>query len=162
MSNLKRLGNGIWSGVLFVWNRTLLVVGLLSAAAYFLFTPILAQAFKPFATCDYLILNQLGVDPMFCNGHMVRMLGAPVFTVPALRTVMDPSLEAARAVAAWGVVVSLAAISLMLTSLVNNFKAFLRILTFNKEEWGRLLASARTGLLIFVVLGLVFYFTVIR
>ena len=162
MSNLKRLGNGSWSGVLFVWNRTILVVGLLSVAAYFLFTPILAQAFKPYATCDYLILNQLGVDPMFCNGHMVRMLGVPVFTVPALRTVLDPQLEAIRSAAAWGVVISLAVVSLLLTSLVNNFKAVLRILTFNKEEWGRLLASARTWLLIFVALGAVFYFIVMR
>lgn len=162
MSNLKRLGNGVWSGVLFVWNRTLLVVVLLSVAAYFVFAPILAQAFKSYATCDYLILNQLGVDPMFCNGHMVTMLGVPVFTVPALRTVMNPSLEAARTVAAWGVVISLATVSLLLTSLVNNFKAVLRILTFHKEEWRRLLASARTWLLIFVALGSVFYFLVIR
>ena len=162
MANLKRLGNGIWSGILFVWNRTLLVVVLLSVAAYFVFAPILAQAFKFYATCDYLILNQLGVDPMFCNGHMVRMLGVPVFTVPALRTFMDPQLEAIRASAAWGVVIVLGIVSLFLTSLVNNFKAVLRILTFNKEAWGRLLASARTWLLIFVALGLALYFSVMR
>jgi hypothetical protein len=145
-----------------VWNRPLILIVILSVAAYFLFTPILAQAFRPFATCEYLILNQLGVDPMFCNGHMVRMLGVPVFTVPALRTFMDPQLELIRASAGWGVVISLAVVSLLLTSLVNNFKAVLRILTFNKEEWGRLLASARTWLLIFLALGLAFYFVVIR
>lgn len=160
--DLKQIVNRIWSSILFVWNRPLILIALLSVAAYSLFTPILTQAFKPYATCDYLILNQLGVDPMFCNGHMVRMLGVPVFTVPALRTVLDPQLEAVRSTAAWGVVIFLAFVSLLLTSLVNNFKAVLRILTFNREEWGRLLASARTWLLIFVALGFVFYFGVMR
>ncbi|MBI5933973.1 MAG: hypothetical protein HY867_09720 [Chloroflexi bacterium] len=162
MSNLKRLGNGVWSGVLFVWNRPLIMIVILSVAVYFVFAPILAQAFKFYATCDYLILNQLGLDPMFCNGHMVRMLGIPVFTVPALRTFIDLQLEMVRSAAAWGVVISLAVVSLLLTSLVNNFKAVLRILIFNKEEWRRLLASARTWLLIFVALGLAFYFGVMR
>jgi hypothetical protein len=162
MSNQKQSGNRILSAILFVWNRPLILIVILSVAAYFLFTPILAQAFRPFATCEYLILNQLGVDPMFCNGHMVRMLGVPVFTVPALRTFMDPQLELIRASAAWGVVIFLALVSLLLTSLVNNFKAVLRILVFNKEEWGRLLASARTWLLIFLALGLAFYFSVMR
>lgn len=161
MSNLKRLGNGIWSGILSVWNHPLIVVVLLSAA-YFLFTSILTQAFKPFATCNYLILNQLGVDPMFCNGHMVMVMGLPVFTLPALRTVMDPSLEAARSAAAWGMVASLAVVSLLLTILINNFKGVLRILAFNKEDWGRLLASARLWLLIFLALGMAFYFAAVR
>jgi hypothetical protein len=71
-------------------------------------------------------------------------------------------LEAVRSAAAWSAIISLAVVSLLLTSLVNNFKAVLRILTFNKEEWRRLLASARTWLLIFLALGSVFYFTVIR
>ena len=161
MSNLKRLGNGIWSGILSIWKHPIIVIVLLSTA-YFLFTSILTQAFKPFATCEYLILNQLGVDPMFCNGHMIRMVGVPIFTLPALRTVMDPSLEAARSAAAWGVVASLAVISLLLTILVNNFKGVLRILAFNKEDWGRLLASARLWLLIFLALGMAFYFAAVR
>ena len=161
MSNLKRLGNGIWSGILSIWKHPIIVIVLLSTA-YFLFTSILTQAFKPFATCEYLILNQLGVDPMFCNGHMIRMVGVPIFTLPALRTVMDPSLEAARSAAAWGVVASLAVVSLLLTILVNNFKGVLRILAFNKEDWGRLLASARLWLLIFLALGMAFYFAAVR
>lgn len=162
MSNQKQSGNGIKSAILSVWNRPIILIVLLSVAAYFLFSPILAQAFKYYATCDYLILNRLAVDPMFCNGHIVQMMGIPVFTVPTLRPILDPQLEAVRAAAAWGVVISLAVVSLLLTSLINNFKALLRILTFNKEEWGRLLASARTWLLIFLALGLVFYFGVMR
>lgn len=162
MTNFKRLGNGIWSGVLFVWKRPLIVIGILSVAAYFLFTQIITQTFKPYTNCNYLIVNQLGMDPLFCNGHVITALGVPILTIPGMRDVMDPPLEAARTAAAWGVTISLAFVSLFLTILVNNFKAVVRILTFNKEEWGRLLASGRVWLLIFVALGSAFYFTVIR
>jgi len=162
MSNHNPSGNRFWSAILFVWNRPLILLVILSVAAYFLFAPILAQAFRPYANCNYLIVYRLGVDPLFCNGHVITALGMPILTIPALRESLDPQLEAIRASAAWGVVIVLGIVSLLLTSLVNNFKAVLRILTFNKEEWRRLLASARTWLLIFVVLGLAFYFSVVR
>ena len=162
MSHPNPSGNRFWSAILFVWNRPLILLVILSVAAYFLFTPILSYAFRPYANCNYLIVYRLGMDPLFCNGHVITALGMPILTIPALRTFMDPQLESIRASAAWGAVIVLGIVSLLLTSLVNNFKAVLRILTFNKEAWRRLLASARIWLLIFVALGAVFYIIVMR
>ena len=159
---LKRIGNGIWAAILYIWNRPIIIIALLLVAAYFLFNEIIAQSFRQYTNCNYLIVTRLGMDPLFCNGHVVTAMGIPILTIPGLRDVMDPPLELARTGAAWGVLVFLAFISLFLTILVNNFKAVVRILTFQREEWSRLLAGVRVWLLIFVIACSIFYFSVIR
>lgn len=160
--DLKRIGNGLWSGVLNIWNRPVIVIALLLVASFFLFNQIITQTFKQYANCGYLIVNELGVDPFFCNGHVITALGYPIFTIPGLSSVMDPPLEFARTIAAWGVIVFFAFISIYLTIIINNFKSVVRLVTFNKEEWKRFMSSTRTWLLLFVILCSIFYFAVVR
>jgi len=79
-----------------------------------------------------------------------------------LSGVMDPPLEFARTIIAWSVVIFFAFISIYLTIIINNFKSVIRLVSFNKEEWKRFMASARIWLLLFVTFCTIFYFTVIR
>ena len=160
--DLKRLGKGIWSGILSIWNRPVIILVILLVAAYFLFNQIIEQTFRQYTNCGYLIVTELGMDSFFCNGYTVRAFGSNIFTIPGLKGVMDPPLEFVRSVIAWSVIVFFAFISISLTMIVNNIKAFVRLVSFNKEEWKRFLASARTWLLFFVVFCSIFYFTVIR
>ena len=159
---LKRLGNGLWSGVLYIWNRPVIVVAVLLVASYFLFNQIIAQTFKQYTNCGYLIVTELGMDPLFCNGYNLTAFGQSIFTLPGLRGVMDPPLEFARTIIAWSVVIFFAFISMYLTIIINNFKSVIRLVSFNKEEWRRFMASARIWLLLFVTFSSIFYFTVIR
>jgi hypothetical protein len=160
--DLKKIGSALWSGVLYIWNRPVIMLIILVVAAYFLFTQILAQTFTQYTNCNYLIVSELGMDPLFCNGYVLRAMGVTVFTLPGLSSVMNPPLEFVRTILAWSVLFVFAFLSIFLTTIVNNIKSVVRLLTFNKEEWGRFLASARTWLFFFVLFCSVFYFTVIR
>ena len=112
--------------------------------------------------CNYLLVSKLGMDSFFCNGKNITAFGSTIFKIPGLRGVMDPPLEFVRAIISWSIVVFFAFLSLWLTIMVNNLKSVVKILTFNKEEWKRFMASARIWLLFFVVFGSLFYFTVIK
>ncbi|MEW5940113.1 MAG: hypothetical protein AB1750_10650 [Chloroflexota bacterium] len=159
---LKRLGGAVWSGILYVWNRPILVSVLLLTAAYFLFNIIIQQTFKPYMNCNYMIVTKLGMDSFFCNGYDVKVLGSTVFSIPGLNGVMNPPLELARTIIAWAVIVFFAFISVYLTIIINNFKSVIKIVTLNKEEWRRFMASVRIWLALFVGFCSVFYFTVIK
>ncbi len=162
VKNIRKLGKKIWAGLLYVWKRPLLVSGILLVLAVFLFNLILKQTFKPYTNCNYLIVSKLGMDSFFCNGYNVKAFGSTVFKIPGLSSVMNPPLEFVRALISWTVVVFFAFLSLWLTIMVNNLKSVVKILTFNKEEWKRFMASARIWLLFFVGFSSVFYFTVIK
>ena len=160
--NIRKLGKKIWAGLLFVWKRPLIVSGILLILAVFLFNLIIKQTFKPYMNCNYLLVSKLGMDSFFCNGKNITAFGSTIFKIPGLRGVMDPPLEFVRAIISWSIVVFFAFLSLWLTIMVNNLKSVVKILTFNKEEWKRFMASARIWLLFFVVFGSLFYFTVIK
>ena len=160
--SLKRLGKSPWSGVLYIWNRPVIVLVILAVAAYFLFNQIIDQTFKQYTNCGYLIVNKLGMDSFFCNGYNVSAFGSTIFRIPGLSGVMDPPLEFVRTIIAWSVVLFFAFISVYITIIINNIKSVVRLVSFNKEEWKRFMASARIWLLFFVIFCSVFYFTVIR
>jgi len=81
--DLKRLGNGLWSGVLYIWNRPVIVIAVLLVASYFLFNQIITQTFKQYTNCGYLIVNRLGMDSFFCNGYNVSAFGRAYSQYPA-------------------------------------------------------------------------------
>jgi len=162
VNTLRKIGGKIWSGILYVWNRPLLISGVLLALAVFLGNLLIKETFKPYTNCNYLIVNQLGMDSFFCNGYTVSAFGSTLFTLPGLKNVMDQPLELVRSVIAWSVILFFAFISLYLTILINNLQSVVRLVSFNKEEWKRFMASARIWLLLFVGFCLAFYFTVIK
>ena len=160
--NIRKIGGTIWAGVLYIWNRPVLVGGILLILAIFLFNLIIKQTFKPYTNCNYLLVSKLGMDSFFCDGHNVTAFGSTIFRIPGLRGVMDPPLEFVRTIISWSVILFFAFLSLYLTIMINNFKSVIKILTFNKEEWKRFMSSARTWLLIFVSFCSIFYFTVVK
>ncbi len=161
-SGIRKLGEKLWAGVLFVWKRPVIVSGILLILAVFLFNGIIKQTFKPYTNCSYLLGNKLGMPAFFCDGYTVSFLGSDIFTIPGLRSVMDPPLELARKIISWSVILFFGFSSLYLTIMINSFKAILKILTLNKEEWRRFMASARTWMLFFVAFCAIFYFTVVK
>jgi hypothetical protein len=130
--------------------------------AIFLFNLVVKESFTKYTNCTYLIVTRLGMDPFFCNGSTVKFLGTTIFTIQGLKGVMNPQLELVRTIIAWIVVVFFALISICLTIIIQNLKTVVRLISFNKEEWKRFMASARIWLFIFVVFCSVFYFTVIK
>ncbi len=160
-SNQKGSGN-FRSGILNVWIFPIVIGGVLLILAVFLLTRIIKGAFTQYANCDYLIVSQLKMDPFFCDGFDVQVLGATVFTIPGMKGVMDPPLELARSAAAWGVIFLFASASLFLTVIVVNWKTIVGLFTFRKEEWMRFMTGARVWLFLFVVFCSIFYFTVGR
>lgn len=162
VNNIRKLFGKIWSGMLFLWNRPLLISAILLVLAVFLLNLLTKETFKPYTNCSYLIVNQLGMDSFFCNGETIKAFGSTVFKIPGLKAVMDPPLELIRSVIAWSVVLFFAFLSLYLTIMINNFKSVVRLVSFNKEEWKKFMASARIWLFLFVGFCAVFYFSVIR
>jgi hypothetical protein len=161
-SGFRKLAEKLWAGALYVWKHPVIISGILLILAVFLFNGIVKQTFKPYANCSYLLGSKLGMPAFFCDGYTVSFLGTDIFTIPGLRGVMDPPLELARKIISWSVILFFGFLSLALTILINNIKFVVKILTFNKEEWRRFIASARTWMLFFVVFCSIFYFTVVR
>jgi hypothetical protein len=159
---LKPLALKLWAGILYIWNRPLLVGGILLIAAIFLFNLIVQQTFKPYTNCAYLIGTKLSMPSFFCEGYDVRAFGASIFKIPGLGGVMDPPLEFVRKLIAWSVLLFFAVLSTYLTYILNNLKTVVKLLTFNKEQWKSFMANLRIWLFIFVTLCLLFYFSVMR
>ena len=130
--------------------------------AVFLFNLLVKETFTKYTNCTYLIVTRLGMDPFFCNGNAVKFFGTTIFTIPGLKGVMDPQLELIRSIIAWIVVSFFALISFCITIIIENLKSVVRLISFNKEEWKKFMASARIWLLLFVGFCSVFYFTVIK
>jgi hypothetical protein len=145
----------LWAGIRSIWDRPLIVGALLLIAAVFLFNLIVQQTFKPYTNCAYLIVTKLGMSSLLCDG-------IPFPKIAGLSAVMDPPLELVRKLIAWSVVILFACLSAYLTYILNNLKAVIKLLTFNKEQWKSFMASLRTWLLIFVCFCLLFYYFVMR
>ena len=126
-----------------------------------LFNVLVHQAFRAYANCDYLIVTRLKMDPFFCEGYTVQVLGSPIFTIPGLKGVMDPPLEFVRSVVTWSVLLILALVSLYLTIIIDNLKTVVKLLTFNKDEWKKFMTSARIWLFLFLGFCSVLYFMAI-
>lgn len=150
------------SGILNVWNRPIIICGVLLIPAVFLLILIIKGAFAQYANCDYLIVTRLGMDPFFCNGYDVKVFDATIFTIAGMKNVMDPPLELVRSGIAWSVVLFISSISLFLTIILVNLKSVVRLFTFDKAEWNKFFAGARVWLFLFVGICSIFYFAVIR
>jgi len=159
---IRKAAQKVWAGVLYVWKRPVIVSGLLLILVVFLFNGILKETFQRYMNCGYLLGTRLGMPSFFCDGYTVTWFGADIFTIPGLGGVMNPPLELLRKIISWTVLLFFAFLSLYLTILVNNLKAVVKILPFNKEEWRRFMASARTWMLFFVIFCAAFYFGVVR
>jgi hypothetical protein len=160
-NNQKASGNKR-RDILSVWILPVTISGVLLVLAIFLLTLVIKRAFTPYANCNFLIVTQLGMDPFFCNGYDVKVFDATVFTIPGMKDVVDPPLELVRSAITWGVILLFAFISLFLTILIENWKTVVGLITFQKEEWKKFLASTRIWLFLFVGLCAVFYFAVIQ
>jgi hypothetical protein len=156
------VGQKLWAGIRFVWARPLIVSAVLLVLAVLLFNIVIRQTFKPYTNCAYLLESRLSMPTFFCDGYDVKVLGSTIFSIPGLGGVMNPPLEFVRRIISWSVVLFFAFVSLYLTIAINNFKTIVRLVTFRKEEWKRLMGSLRTWLLLFVSFSFLFYFFVIR
>jgi uncharacterized protein involved in cysteine biosynthesis len=160
---IKSVFRKLWEGLVFVWGHPVILSVILLALVVLLSYLLITQTFTDQMKCSYLITNKLGVDAHFCEGILVTdpIWGTTLFKLDGLKTWMDPSLGFIRKVVAWTILISFALLSLYLTIIFNNLKAIVKVLTLNKEEWKRFMASLRTWLLIFSIFCLVFYFVVV-
>ena len=163
--------NKLWAGILYVWERPVILAPILLILAYLFFNGIRTQAFKPYLNCNYLLGDWINFNTeflgrtwtsIFCDGFYT---GLPIpwvgkLTIPGIGMILNPVLEGIRKVAVWAVLLFFAFISLFLTHIINNFKTIVRLVTLNREEWKRFGATIDTFLLIFVVFCTLFYFYV--
>jgi len=159
---LKIVFQKLEAGIRYVWEHPLILSAGLLVLAVLLFNIVIKQTFRPYMNCAYLLEKRLSMPSFFCDGYDVKVLGSTVFSIPGLGGVMNPPLEFVRKVISWTVVLFFAFLSLYLTIVFNNFKTIVRLVTFRREEWSRLMASLRTWLLLFVSFTFLFYFFVIR
>jgi len=143
-------------------TKNKIAIGVLLILAVFLFNLIIKETFTKYTNCNYLIVNHLRMDPFFCNGYTVKFIETTIFTIPGLKDVIDPPLELIRLVIAWSVVLCFAFISLFLTIIIKNLKTVGKLISFNKDEWIKFMASVRVWLFLFVVFCTVFYFIGIK
>jgi hypothetical protein len=143
-------------------TKNKIAIGVLLILAVFLFNLIIKETFTRYTNCNYLIVNHLRMDPFFCNGYTVKFIETTIFTIPGLKDVIDPPLELIRLVIAWSVVLFFAFISLFLTIIIKNLKTVGKLISFNKDEWIKFMASLRVWLFLFVVFCTVFYFIGIK
>jgi hypothetical protein len=143
-------------------TKNKIAIGVLLILAIFLFNLILKETFTKYTNCNYLIINHLRMDPFFCNGYTVKFIETTIFTIPGLKDVIDPPLELIRLIIAWSVVLFFAFISLFLTIISKNLKTIGKLISFNKDEWIKIMASVRVWLFLFVVFCTVFYFIGIK
>ncbi|MBN2083618.1 MAG: hypothetical protein JW748_00235 [Anaerolineales bacterium] len=160
--NDQGAGGDHQAGILKVWILPVIAIVILIVLAIFLFPLIIRGAFTQYANCDYLVVTRLRLDPFFCDGYDVKVLGATVFTIPGMKNVVDPPLELLRSAAAWGVILLFAWISLFLTIIIVNIKSIIGLITFHKEEWIKFIAGTRIWLLLFVGICTIFYFAVVK
>ena len=167
---MNKTKNRFWAVVRFFWNHPVILVPILLIPAYFLFNGIRSQAFTSYFRCNYVlgdginfhsIIGDRTWTSVFCEGFTIDLLVAKV-EVPGLAWLLDPLLEFVRTVSVWAILLFFAFISLLLTQILNNVKAIVKIVTFNREEWKRLGASIFTFLLIYVVFCTLFYFNVVH
>ncbi len=147
----------LWQGIVFVWKHPIILSVILLGLAVFLAYMLVTKSFVKYWNCHYLLVMKNGLPNFFCDGFDIPLLFTSIH-VPALSAIMDKPLEFARKVTVWTLVAVFAFVSLYLTIIVNNFKAVIRILVLNKEEWKRFMASLRTWLLFFVSFCLIFFY----
>ena len=155
--SIRKILQKIWTGVVYVWNRPLIVSLVLLVPAVLLFLQIIHQAFAKYMNCHYLIVTRLGLDTVFCNG-----VDLVFFSIPGLKSFIDPPLELARKLIAWTVVLFLGFTSLFLTMIIQRLKTIVKLLTFDKQAWREFLGGFAIWLLLFVGFSAAFYFAVVR
>jgi hypothetical protein len=160
--NTQKAGGNFRPGIPGGWILPVIISGILLILAIFLVKLNINGAFTRYANCNYLIVAQLQMDPFFCNGYDVKVFDATIFTIPGLKSVMDPPLELARSAAAWGVILLFACISLFLTIIIVNFRTVVGLFMLKKEEWKKFMAGTRVWLFLFVGICTIFYFAVVK
>jgi len=147
----------IWQGVVYVWEHPVILNLILLAAAIYLSYRLITEFFTNYLTCYHLLVTKTGLPAFMCNGF-----DALVVKVPGLSAIIDPTLKLVRTVIVWTVLAIIFFLSVFLTMLINSLTTFVKILTFNKEEWKKLMATLRTWLLVFVALSLIFFYFYFR
>ena len=146
--------------LLFIWNRPLIASIILLIAAAFLFRLITSQAFIQYFNCKYLLVDRLGADELLCKGVHFNPLPGIEFDINGLNSYINPPLEWIRRGITWLIIFFFVIASLFLAKITEIFRSLVKLLAFNKEEWGRLLTNLKTLLFIFACLCILFYFTV--
>jgi hypothetical protein len=152
MVQLRKVGRFIKRGAGFVWRQTAIYNVVILAIAIFLFSILLAQAFKTYFNCNFLIHESLDVPSFFCEGRDFT-----VVKIPGLNSVMNGPLEFIRRGIIWVVLLLFIAISGYLTFIINNLKKVIKLLTFDKREWQGLLSVLRIFATIFFILNALFF-----
>ncbi len=168
-------------GVLYIWNRPLVLTLVFAVIALAVSNLIVKQSFKSRFNCDYVFTQGLKIPETVCHGFtlgeipgvsdatsffndVISSVGGGDNTIPSdttvipdLSGVVDPALEKVRKGITWVSVLFLGFISIYLTIIFNNMKLIAKLASFNREEWARFLGSIRTWLVIFSSLCLLFF-----
>jgi hypothetical protein len=162
VKDMRKMGSKTWSGILYIWNRPLLISTILLALAVFLTYLLVTQTFTDYFNCAYL-LGSLGMNQL-CNGVSININIPMVYSgsfaiLPAFNTI-DRPLEGLRKFIAWDIIIFFTLVSLILAFIVSKITSFAK---FALTPAGRkiVLTNLSTWLFIFVILSTLFYLSVV-
>jgi hypothetical protein len=157
---VKQLASGLWHRAGLYSVVALVAIGLLG---WYLFTNAFADRF----TCRYLIVDQLGAEPLTCDGFDVLPSSAKSTLdrfgididsrVPGLGSVVDGPLEFLRKLSLGAALAGLVVISAFATYVMANVQKFVRLVRLDPQQWARSMETLRTFATILLVLMVVFW-----
>lgn len=140
------------------WRNTGLYNLVMFAGAIYAVYWIYNEAFADQFRCHFLLVEQLSVPDFMCTGADFGPLG----TTPSLSTVIDPPLATVRKVGLAAGLVGAALVSAIATWVYGNVRRVTRLLTFDKQAWVELGATAKVFVSFFLVTLLILWLTLVR
>ncbi len=163
VKDIRKMSRKTWSGILYIWNRPLLVSVILLVLAVFLTYLLITQTFTDYFNCAYL-LGSLGMNQL-CNGININIdidwanfhMSFPI--LPPFNAI-DRPLEGFRKFIVWDIIIFFALVSLVLAFIVSKITSFVKVV-LTPEGRKIVLTNVSTWLFIFVILSTLFYLSVV-
>lgn len=144
-------------GLRFVWDRPVLFNLALAVLIIAVGRILLATAYADTFTCRYLLEEELGLGGT-CDFEPTLGIASWFGEVdPTLARAIDPPLNGIRRAVIWLLFVGIVVVSAYLTFIVNNARKVVRLITFDRRQWGDLMAYLRLFLVITVLVTLAVY-----
>lgn len=150
-----------------LWHRAGLFSAVALVVVVLLGWYLFANAFSDRFTCRYVIVDQLGAEPLTCDGFDVLPSSAKSTLddfgisvdsrVPGLGSIVDGPLELLRKLGLGAALAGLVAVSALATYVVANAQKIIRLVKLDRQQWARSIETLRTFATILLVLMVAFW-----
>lgn len=150
-----------------LWRRAGLYSALALVAIALLGWHLFNTAFSDRFTCRYVIVDQLGAEPLTCDGFDVlpssvkstlnRLDISVDSRVPGLGAIVDGPLELLRKLSLGAVLFGLVVISAGATYVISNIQKIVRLVKLDRQQWARSFETLRTFATILLALLVIFW-----